>query len=77
MFSRMRHTALAFAVALSFLGCDSKTSTTEKPATRSKSATKRTAPLTDLTTASTLEPVRKAFNARKGEARFLTLLAPT
>jgi len=35
------------------------------------------APLTDVTTASTLAPVRAAFNAHKGEARFLTLLSPT
>jgi hypothetical protein len=35
---------------------------------------KQSAALTDL---STLEPVRAAFNAKKGEARFLTLLSPT
>lgn len=35
------------------------------------------APLTDITTASKLDAVRTAFNAHKGEARFLTLLSPT
>ena len=34
----------------------------------------KTATLTDL---KTLDPVRAAFNAHKGEARFLTLLSPT
>jgi hypothetical protein len=33
------------------------------------------APLIDVT--ASLAPARAAFNARKGEARFLTLLAPT
>ena len=36
-----------------------------------------TAPLVDLTTATTLAPVRDAFNAHEAEARFLTLLSPT
>ena len=71
--------ALAFAVALSLLGCDSKKSSSEQPAAQPKppAAAKQTAPLTDLTPASTLAPVRAAFNAKKGEARFLTLLSPT
>lgn len=75
----MRYKALGFAVAFSILACDSNESPTKQPATaqRPGSAAKVTAALTDLTTASTLAPVRAAFNAKKGEARFLTLLAPT
>lgn len=71
--------ALTLAVALSLLGCESKKASTELPAAPPKtgSATKPTVQLTDLTTASTLAPVRAAFNAKKGEARFLTLLSPT
>jgi len=34
------------------------------------------APLTDVT-ATSMAAVRTAFNAHKGEARFLTLLSPT
>lgn len=72
MVSGMRYQALAFAIALSMLGCESKKSTaSEQP------VPKPTAALTDLTAASTLAPVRAAFNAKKGEARFLTLLSPT
>lgn len=76
----MRYTVLALAVAASLLGCESKKSATdqEKPSkagSASRSAAR--APLTDLTPASTLAPVRAAFNAKKGEARFLTLLSPT
>jgi len=77
---RMRYKALAFAIALPIFGCDSKKSTpSEQPATQPKpaSAQRPAATLTDLTPASTLAPVRAAFNAKKGEARFLTLLAPT
>lgn len=75
----MRYKALGFAVAFLMLACDSKKSPTEQSATRPKpsSAGKATAALTDLTTGSTLAPVRAAFNAKKREARFLTLLAPT
>lgn len=79
--SGMRCHALALAFAASLLGCESKKSTTDQPAGTpgSGSAAQPTAraPLTDLTTASTLAPVRAAFNAKKGEARFLTLLSPT
>ena len=75
----MRFTAISLAITLSLLGCESKKSSSEQPSTppKSGSATKPSAQLTDLTTASTLAPVRAAFNAKKGEARFLTLLAPT
>jgi hypothetical protein len=76
----MRPQLFALAIAAAVLGCDSKKSQTEPPAAKQKAdpALQRArAPLTDLTTASSLAPVRTAFNARKGEARFLTLLAPT
>lgn len=72
--------AFALVVALALFGCDSKKqSSSEQPAAQPKPAStaKQTAPLTDLTPASTLAPVRAAFNAKKGEARFLTLLSPT
>ncbi len=79
IFVRMRFMALALAFALTILGCDSNKTTSEQPMTPTKpgSAATPTAPLTDLTTASTLAPVRAVFNAKKGEARFLTLLSPT
>lgn len=41
---------------------------------RSSSGPTTSAPLVDV---ATLAPVRAAFNAHKGEARFLTLLSPT
>ena len=71
----MRYQVLVLVVVGSLLGCDSKKTTTDEP--KPGSAARPTAQLTDLTTASTLAPVRAAFNAKKGEARFLTLLAPT
>lgn len=72
----MRTPILAVAVALSFVGCESKKPSPE-PAPASHPALITRAPLVDLTTASTLSAVRTAFNAHKGEARFLTLLSPT
>ena len=73
----MRYEALsAVLIALLVLACDSKKSRTEPPPS-SAAATNPRAQLTDLTTASTLAPVRAAFNAKKGEVRFLTLLSPT
>jgi hypothetical protein len=80
MFSGMRYTALALAVAALLFGCESKKTVTDQqqPAKAgSASPAGPRAQLTDLTTASTLAPVRAAFNAKKGEARFLTLLSPT
>ena len=80
-FFGMRYHALALAVAASLLGCESKKSATDqpgvKPGSGSVSQPTTRAKLTDLTPASTLAPVRAAFNAKKGEARFLTLLSPT
>lgn len=76
----MRYTVLAVAVAALIFGCESKKTATDQPQpAKAGSATPSgpRAPLTDLTTASTLAPVRAAFNAKKGEARFLTLLSPT
>ena len=70
--------ALALAFALSASGCESKKQPAggQQAAVENKLAAAR-APLTVLTTASGLGAVRTAFNAHKGEARFLTLLAPT
>ena len=76
----MRYQAFALAVTLSLLGCESKKSTAERPtAQNAEPATQPSArvQLTDLTVASTLAPVRAAFNAKKGQARFLALLSPT
>jgi hypothetical protein len=68
------------ATGVLLLGCDSKppTGARDRPAAgATKIDTRPTAPLVDLTANSTLAPVRAAFNARKGEIRFLTLLSPT
>lgn len=52
-------------------GCKSKQTTTSGP---DASASAPSANLTDLSTS--LDAVRSAFNARKQQARFLTLLSP-
>jgi hypothetical protein len=78
MLSGMRYMALAFAVAALLSACESqKTAADPRKQPNAGSAASAPAQLTDLTTASTLAPVRAAFNAKKGEARFLTLLSPT
>lgn len=79
MFYRMRYAALVLAVVASILGCESKKSAVDQQQQKTGSAPQPgpRAQLTDLTTAATLAPVRAAFNAKKGEARFLTLLSPT
>ena len=80
MLPGMRYTAVAVAVAALLFGCESKKTATDQPQlSKVGSATPpgTRAQLTDLTTASTLAPIRAAFNAKKGEARFLTLLSPT
>jgi hypothetical protein len=71
--------ALVAMVALSMSGCESrKTKSESSPAPgATEKAEQPRAQLVDLTAASTLAPVRAAFNAHKGEARFLTLLSPT
>ena len=72
----MRFSALVLALAASLFGCESKTSQPDPtPAAKEKPGAR--APLVDLTASSTLAAVRTAFNAHKGEARFLTLLSPT
>ncbi len=78
----MRNRALALMVATWLVACKSEKPSADQPAVRleTRSAPQpnaRRAQLTDLTTASTLAPIRAAFNAKKGEARFLTLLSPT
>jgi hypothetical protein len=76
----MRQLTFAVAVVLATLGCQSKHATpSAQPETQVTpgSAERPTVPLTDLTAASTLAPMRAAFNANKGKARFLTLLSPT
>lgn len=79
MFLGMRYTGFALAVAALLLGCESRKPTADQQALKAGSATQQVVrtQLTDLTTATTLAPVRAAFNAKKGEARFLTLLSPT
>lgn len=74
----MRYQVFAFAAILALASCESKKSTADQPAPKvEKTEKKPTAPLTDITTASSFDAVRTAFNAHKGEARFLTLLSPT
>jgi hypothetical protein len=73
----MRCSVFAVCLVMSTFGCDSaKTSRESAPQTAPNTANIR-APLVDLTASSTLAAVRTAFNAHKGEARFLTLLSPT
>jgi len=66
----MRYPQFALALAVFIVGCESKTATSEPE-------NKPPAPLVDLTSRSTLSAARTAFNAHKGEVRFLTLLSPT
>ena len=67
----MRSPAIGALLALLLVACDSK-----KPEPAATGSSDR-APLVDLTAATSLAAVRTAFNAHQGEARFLTLLAPT
>jgi hypothetical protein len=78
----MRLPVLALAVASFILGCESNQSTAEQRPVPGETASAARpsvarAELAELTIATTLAPVRAAFNAKKGEARFLTLLSPT
>jgi hypothetical protein len=66
---------LAAVVALALAGCDRRSSETKEAPRTKDSAPAAASPLGDLSTS--LADVRAAFNARKGEARFLTLLSPT
>ena len=64
------------AIALQH-GCD-KTTSPPKQVQRDAATTAQPAPAVQLGDLSTsLAAVRTEFNARKGEARFLTLLSPT
>lgn len=72
----MRTVVVTLVIAVATVDCDSKKSSNEQHAQAAKQPAAR-APLTDLTTTSGLGAVRTAFNAHKGEARFLTLLSPT
>ncbi len=67
---------VAFVAAALLFGCESRNPTPEKSAPAAQKPAAR-APLVDLTAATSLEAVRTAFNAHKGEARFLTLRSPT
>lgn len=74
---RTRFPLLAVAVALSLPACDRGASPDRATAQKAQEQATRTpaAQLGDLS--SSLEAARAAFNAHKGEARFLTLLSPT
>ncbi len=73
---RTRFALLAVAVALAVPACDRGRSSDGAPATTEKQATRPpAAQLGDLS--ASLDGARAAFNAHKGEARFLTLLSPT
>jgi hypothetical protein len=75
----MRNQIVVALWGLLLFGCESKQSTggSDRASTLTTLDKKPTAPLVDLTASSTLAPVRAAFNAKRGEARFLTLLSPT
>lgn len=74
----MRLTILVSTMALLLTACESKKRAgQDEPPPSAPQQPRATAPLVDLTTATTLAPVRTAFNAHKAEARFLTLLSPT
>jgi hypothetical protein len=64
------------AVSLSLVACDKKSNPDPAPkADKGAARTAQTSKLGDLSTS--LAAAREAFNARKGQARFLTLLSPT
>jgi hypothetical protein len=73
----MRTSIALVAAALALTSCESKGSSRVKETGSATADRKPSASLVDLTAASALAPVRAAFNAHKGEARFLTLLSPT
>ena len=74
---RNRFPLLAVAVALSLAACDRGASPDRAPAQKTQEAEPKgpAVPLGELSTS--LEGARAAFNAHKGEARFLTILSPT
>jgi len=71
--------AVVAAVALACAGCDRTPAPDRQPARAAPAVEPRPetprVTLVDLSTS--LGAAREAFNARKGEARFLTLLSPT
>lgn len=77
----MRSSILAVALAITVVvGCDSQKAGPAKAADKGSAQSeiqRPRAPLTDITAVTKLDAVRMAFNAHKGEARFLTLLSPT
>jgi hypothetical protein len=74
---RTRVKVVIGAVALLFSACDSRRSEPAEQATPPPALanTQADGELVDLSTS--LEAARTAFNAHRGEARFLTLLSPT
>lgn len=74
----MRSRVAVVVVAIALLhGCD-KTTSPQKHVQRDAATTGQPASVVQLGDLSTsLAAVRTEFNARKGEARFLTLLSPT
>ena len=73
----MRSLTISAIVALALVGCESKKSDENKGAAATPAKPTSSASLVDITSATSLAAVRSAFNAHKGEARFLTLLSPT
>ena len=75
MFEHLKRTAVAALVLLAAGGaCKSKPANQDQRASSSSAAASASS-LRDLSTS--LDAVRVAFNERKQEARFLTLLSPT
>ena len=74
---RNRFAFLAVAAALALPACDRGATPDRAPAEKAQERPSRTpaVQLGDLSTS--LDAARAAFNAHKGEARFLTLLSPT
>ena len=73
---RSRLAIVLLAVALALAGCGKKAAKERAPASDGGAGTTAsTVVLTDISTS--LAAAREAFNAHKGEARFLTLLSPT
>jgi hypothetical protein len=65
-------------LALSLSGCDKKAAPAQNQPPSAQDAAAKSAPAVQLGDLSTsLAAARTAFNAHKGEARFLTLLSPT
>jgi ABC-type uncharacterized transport system auxiliary subunit len=75
---RMRtRLAAAVALALSLSGCDRNSAPEQTQREKQPAAARKpkAARLVDLS--ASLQAARVAFNAQKGQARFLTLLSPT